>query len=632
MKDILHIQLSDLNIFFLKRMIKMKETLLIGLLLVFPVFALYSQNPEQGGFLIEGEEGLSLKSAALSNCVTLDNSGCGINTAFLNFINYSIYSGDISNPWKAGNVYRFMDVWEDTYGNKVDALVTISGYSDNNVSLYTIDMTNTGYCNALQPNFRWWGDREAGDYIWADFNIKIVEQGTEIPVIINDSIIAYHIDIDGLSHLSEFGEFTNLEDHQLESGSGTYLDVFSFDPPNDTHIRAIDTKEQSASGISITEKERMIRLIYFGVSEFDWRIGVKFHKKYSQNGDRYFSLYFDCIDFYPAEFDYGDAVNYSQARHEIKDNFKLGSLIDVDDNYQGTFEADGDDNDGDINGNDEDGINFLPKINYGTNQDFSVDVDVLHNLSGFEGNAYLHGWIDLDLDGVFESDEYTYKIVGKNTSSQIISLEWTNINYLQVSDTYLRLRLSTTTNEFITQGELEPDGEVEDYRLIIGCIDPIITSHPEEAELCVGDNAELSVTVDGGSGVYSYQWQESNSASGPFFDIATATGNTYDAPTSSEGIIYYQVVVSDDIEGCNDVTSNTAEVSINAIPLADAPSDITACDSYSLPSLSVGNYFTSPGETGTALFADDDITSTQIIYVFAETGTTTNCTDENSFE
>src|SRR5690606_22815132 len=72
-------------------------------------------------------------------------------------------------------------------------------------------------------------------------------------------------------------------------------------------------------------------------------------------------------------------------------------------------------------------------------------------------------------------------------------------------------------------------------------------------------------------------------------------------------------------------------VTINPTPIVDAPADVTACDSYTLPVLTNGNYFTGSGGTGTPLFAGDLITTTQTIYVFAQTGTVPNCSAESSF-
>ncbi|MFP9098423.1 T9SS type A sorting domain-containing protein [Flavobacterium sp. RHBU_24] len=56
--------------------------------------------------------------------------------------------------------------------------------------------------------------------------------------------------------------------------------------------------------------------------------------------------------------------------------------------------------------------------------------------------------------------------------------------------------------------------------------------------------------------------------------------------------------------------------------------DVTVCDVYTLPPLTVGNYYTGPGGTGTAIFTGTVITTTQTIYVYYTNGI---CTSEESF-
>ena len=74
-------------------------------------------------------------------------------------------------------------------------------------------------------------------------------------------------------------------------------------------------------------------------------------------------------------------------------------------------------------------------------------------------------------------------------------------------------------------------------------------------------------------------------------------------------------------------------MTVNQTPNADAPVNVVACDSYMLPTLNVGNYFTGPNGTGTAYVAGDVITAAHTtMYVYAETGTTPNCVDENTFD
>ena len=73
-------------------------------------------------------------------------------------------------------------------------------------------------------------------------------------------------------------------------------------------------------------------------------------------------------------------------------------------------------------------------------------------------------------------------------------------------------------------------------------------------------------------------------------------------------------------------------VTVNYTPVPDNPADVTSCGSYTLPALTVGNYFTGTNASGTPLFAGDVITTNQTIYVYAQTGTVPNCSSENSFD
>jgi gliding motility-associated-like protein len=63
----------------------------------------------------------------------------------------------------------------------------------------------------------------------------------------------------------------------------------------------------------------------------------------------------------------------------------------------------------------------------------------------------------------------------------------------------------------------------------------------------------------------------------------------------------------------------------------DELDDVTRCDSYTLPALSVGNYFTESNGQGTQLNVGDIITSTQTLFIYAENGDRFFCSDEHSF-
>jgi gliding motility-associated-like protein len=83
-----------------------------------------------------------------------------------------------------------------------------------------------------------------------------------------------------------------------------------------------------------------------------------------------------------------------------------------------------------------------------------------------------------------------------------------------------------------------------------------------------------------------------------------------------------------DLPGC--ISENVFTVEILTIEV-DEPDDVVACESYELPSLNVGNYFTLPNGEGDQLNAGDVITSTQLLYVYGENGDRFVCSDEHEF-
>ncbi|HLP63230.1 fibronectin type III domain-containing protein [Flavobacterium sp.] len=115
---------------------------------------------------------------------------------------------------------------------------------------------------------------------------------------------------------------------------------------------------------------------------------------------------------------------------------------------------------------------------------------------------------------------------------------------------------------------------------------------------------------------------------GNYFTGAGGSGtqlNAGDSITSTQLIYVYAVDGN-----CTDEDSFT--VTINTTPQADTLANVSQCGNYILPALTTGNYFTGPGGTGTQLNSGDSISSTQTIYVYAQSATTPNCFTETSFE
>lgn len=80
------------------------------------------------------------------------------------------------------------------------------------------------------------------------------------------------------------------------------------------------------------------------------------------------------------------------------------------------------------------------------------------------------------------------------------------------------------------------------------------------------------------------------------------------------------------------------DINIHPLPLVDDPADVTYCNTYTLPVLINGNYFTGSGGTGTAYSAGDTITSSQTMYVYSSntftdvSGNPGTCALENNFQ
>ncbi len=80
---------------------------------------------------------------------------------------------------------------------------------------------------------------------------------------------------------------------------------------------------------------------------------------------------------------------------------------------------------------------------------------------------------------------------------------------------------------------------------------------------------------------------------------------------------------------CSNQTSFVITIIPSPVIAPIAP--VYSCESYTLPQLTVGNYYTQPNKGGTQLNSGTVITTNQVVYVYAETGTIPNCYDEKSF-
>lgn len=197
-------------------------------------------------------------------------------------------------------VYRFANVSAGT-----DALITINKRSSSLVTLDTVDMTSTGYWSAFQPMVTYNGGNVAGPINWwMEFNIAFVQSGTSTPII-QDSIYATAIDVDG--------DGSSLQEQFTDLSSGTYtqnvpsslLQTAVSDtiglagtPGTITNGSMFTGPTANAPGIDTTNKYVMVTMRYMNVSSITIRYGGQIAGSGSTSaGGRMNSLWFQKFNY-----------------------------------------------------------------------------------------------------------------------------------------------------------------------------------------------------------------------------------------------------------------------------------------------------------------------------------------------
>ncbi|AWH84219.1 hypothetical protein HYN59_03420 [Flavobacterium album] len=102
-----------------------------------------------------------------------------------------------------------------------------------------------------------------------------------------------------------------------------------------------------------------------------------------------------------------------------------------------------------------------------------------------------------------------------------------------------------------------------------------------------------------------------------------------DTPASFTGTnqtIYARIQKTFDPQ-CYSIT--TFNLVVTPLPVLPAPATINACNSYTLPALTTGNYYTGNGGTGAMIAAGTVLTSSQTVYAYAQSGGTPNCANQS---
>jgi len=136
---------------------------------------------------------------------------------------------------------------------------------------------------------------------------------------------------------------------------------------------------------------------------------------------------------------------------------------------------------------------------------------------------------------------------------------------------------------------------------------------------CGNDPANLSAT----SNTTDILWYENQNGG-----TLLHTGNSYN-PVLTTSTTFWVLPSSN---GCTTGTRTAVTATVNSAPAVDTPADVSSCDSYTLPALTNGNYFTATNGGGTPLNAGAIISASTTLFIYAETATSPNCTDEHTFD
>lgn len=126
-----------------------------------------------------------------------------------------------------------------------------------------------------------------------------------------------------------------------------------------------------------------------------------------------------------------------------------------------------------------------------------------------------------------------------------------------------------------TEGPCEP--KTDNVRIINRS--QIIITDPDDITVCVGAEPDLVASAIGGSGTYTYQWQQSdNDCDGTWSDILSATSYTYTTVGLATGTYYYRVIVKDtDPFACESVSDCVIVTVVDDPAIDTQPVDDEIC-------------------------------------------------------
>ena len=172
-----------------------------------------------------------------------------------------------------GAVYRFPAV-----RTGVDALVKINGRSSSLVTLVNIDLTNTGFDKAFQPQVTYNDNTSPSGTTdwWMEFQVSFVQSNTNTAILVSNYDLTA-LDIDGNNDkIHEYNSFYKLKSYTLETNSALVVsDIME-------NVSGILTKTGTRfdgpvtnyAGIDTSATSVMTTISYLNTNSFRFRTGA----------------------------------------------------------------------------------------------------------------------------------------------------------------------------------------------------------------------------------------------------------------------------------------------------------------------------------------------------------------------
>ena len=185
----------------------------------------------------------------------------------------------------------------------------------------------------------------------------------------------------------------------------------------------------------------------------------------------------------------------------------------------------------------------------------NMNPDDLIVITDGETGSFKYQWYENSTN-----NNYTGKVIEgqvKNRFSPPTDFVDTTYYYCEIAHDSLTCKVTSSVSEVIVN------------------LNPVLTKQPISNTVCINETiTTLNVSYSGGVGLPDYQWYIKHTSSDSL--IAGATKSTFQPITSIVGTTQYYCVLSGFKGGCSSLTSDTANITVNPMPVI-ASQNISIC-------------------------------------------------------